>query len=195
MTASLFIALDVIFGIFAFGQLARRPRQTVARSAGGWAPSHRPIHARIRVGDFEARGIRPHALVSLRIAPTDAPGTALELSDGRGEEAIRLSVQDVVGIRVWLHGRPVPVVCHSHEATQTALQPLSADIAGWELELCTRSGELVRCYGEDVSPAAEEHLARLQRLLAVEVRSAAPALHTFAGAGSANSRGWQPIAS
>jgi hypothetical protein len=189
---SLFIIINVIFAVLAVGQLVRRPEGALRNAH---ARSHGPMDARARVVEIGSHHVAAQARLAIRIAPMDTPGTALELS-GLGEgDPLRIDVDDVQSLRVWLRGRPVSVVSGDTIETSNACRPLSHKIAGWELDLTTRNGDLVRCYGAELSPDTEQDLARLRRVLAVQVRAEADSRRPLAiTVRSLGSRKWQPIA-
>jgi hypothetical protein len=103
---------------------------------------------------------------AVRIAPLDAPGTAFEFDCRIDGELRRLGVlaSSVREMHIWVRGRELPVVCGDQEVS--ALRSLAPEVAAWELEIATASGNIIRCYGEDITAAIEDDLARLRRLVA-----------------------------
>jgi hypothetical protein len=189
---SLFIILNVIFAVVAVGQLLRRPEGAIRNAH---ARSHGPLDARARVVEVGSHSVPAQARLAVRIAPMDAPGTAIELSGLGDSDRVRIDIGDVQSLRVWLRGRPVPVVSGDMVGSANACRPLSHKIAGWELELTSRDGSLVRCYGEEASLETEQDLARLRRVLAVQVRSEADSHRPVAiSVRTLGARKWQPIA-
>jgi hypothetical protein len=190
---SLFIILNVILAVFAVGQVVQRPDRK-ARGVGARSHDHR-IDARVRVAEIGPRSVAAQTRIAVCVAPLDVPGTAIELTDLGHGDPVRIGVDQVQSLRVWLRGRPVPVVSGDMIESLNACRPLSHKIAGWELELTTRDGDLVRCYGAELGADTEQDLARLRRMLAVRVRTEAdvrrPAVVAVRSLGAQK---WQPIA-
>jgi hypothetical protein len=133
----------------------------------------------IRVARIASQTSATQSRGALRIAPLDSPRTALVLTLEREAEPIGLALGQMRSLRVWLHGRPAPVLLPGADlVTGAALRPLSPRIAEWELEAVTETGELFRCYGRELTPAAEADLARLRRLLAVRAKTETEAAST-----------------
>jgi len=164
------LAVNLIFAVVAISESGRRPSSGIRRPK---APQRAEMgfDARVRVAEFGAMTLRPQSLVTVRVAPLDEPGTAIEVRPGANGPLRRIGVHEILDARLWLRGRPVAIRGEASEG-HSNLRPLSAELADWELEVTTRGGEAVRCYGASLTPAVEQDLLLLRRMLAVRDRAA-----------------------
>jgi hypothetical protein len=156
-TIQLFVALNLVFAILALAEMPRRPRKPVRKSRLRHAPEAR-LDAYVRVAQLNGRTLPAQTRLSLCVAPLDAPGTALDISTSGS--TTRIAAADLRDVRLWLRGREVAAAgSPSHEE----VRPLAAELAAWEVEVSTRGGEMLRCYGDTLPLAAEHGLVQLRR--------------------------------
>jgi hypothetical protein len=192
---SLFILINVICAVLAAGHLVRRPDRVLRDPRNARPRFDHRADARVRVAEFGSQSVAAQTRLSVCVAPLDNAGVAIELTGVGDVEPVQIGIDDVRSLRVWLRGRPVAVLSGDAIEPSSALRPLSHMIAGWELELTTRDGDLVRCYGEELSSATEQDLARLRRVLAVRVRAEAEVRPLVAiSVRSLGAPKWQPVA-
>jgi hypothetical protein len=99
----------------------------------------------------------------MRLAPLAEPRLAAAISTPLGEHFV-IPLADVRSMSVWVRGRAVATVGDPAELSAPFCYPLSGELAGWELEITTTNGGVVRCYGA-LGSEIQLDLARLRRAL------------------------------
>jgi hypothetical protein len=146
----------------------------VARTRGPWkrdAPAPRPesagadnsVDAIVRIARFGDRSLAEQTRILVRVAPPTDRRAVVELSSAFDGGISRVDVEQVAAARGWTDGRPSFAV-GDLTMTERTLKPLSRAIAGWELELVTSGGDVLRCYGRGDDAIAGD-LLRLRRLI------------------------------
>jgi hypothetical protein len=114
----------------------------------------------------------------VRLAPLAEPRLAAAISTPRGEQFV-IPLADVRSMRVWVRGRAVATIGDAADFSDAFRYPLSGELAGWELEITTANGGVVRCYGA-LGSEIQLDLARLRRaLLATTPPVPAPIRNAF----------------
>lgn len=164
-TSSMILLFDLIF---AGGAALEATRLTMMRRREQQAIAP-PVIATVRAAVINGVVRTSCSEVAIRVAPLQHPGVAIELRDVVGHtDVLSMRADEIRDLHVWLRGRSVPVLVGDGLPMVSAMLPLPADLAAWEIQIGTESGQILRCYGEDRSVAMEHDLARLRRLVAAQ---------------------------
>jgi hypothetical protein len=162
----------LLFSVLVAAIAASRRRRVPAAQAVTTAP-HIVAHKVLgltRIGQIGTAALPEPVRASMRIAPSDAATTAVELFAADGTELATIPAHRVVMARGWSRGRLLLSYGEMRREYGTSW-PLGPNLAGWEVHLVDASGAVYRCYGAphtDQSADLERLHTRLQALVLAE---------------------------
>ncbi|HEV7205249.1 MAG TPA: hypothetical protein VGN18_11605 [Jatrophihabitans sp.] len=165
MTAVAILEVSLLLAFIAI--CVSRPRHPLAVAAPALIPTDR-LDATLRLRRLDHGGTTEATPTSVRIAPRDDAGAALQVLWVGDTMLADLEPADIVTVRAWSQSA---LACSFGEIRRDYGAWIPAPTAGWELFLVTRSGRLLHLQGR---AEASVDLARLTaRLQAARVADVA----------------------
>jgi hypothetical protein len=147
MPANLYLLVIDLALALVTAFLVRRDRASQRREVPtSKADNPDRIAALVRLGQIGGQALAGPIRSSVRVAPVDEAGIALEVLAGDGAQLACIAPDRVVMVRCWSGGRQV-ISIGAPRPAYGPFWPLGPNLAGWEIHLATASGETLRCYG------------------------------------------------